>query len=116
MARAGQRKPAVGERLSDCISLGVLTNTFPARLVDRVVEETGRREQRVRSLPARFVVYFTLAMCLFSHESYNEVMTLLTKGLQWSKQWSPSWKLPTDAAITIARQRLGSEPMKALFK
>src|SRR5882724_2919151 len=116
MARPGQRKPVVGERLSDHISLGVLTKTFRADVVDRVIDETGRREQRVRLLPARVVVYFTLAMCLFSRESYNEVMTLLTKGLQWSTQWSPSWKAPTDTAIALARRRLGPEPMKLLFK
>jgi hypothetical protein len=55
--RAGQVKPPVEERLSDRIALGVLTRVFPAELVDEVIAETGRAEQRHRLLPARVVVY-----------------------------------------------------------
>jgi hypothetical protein len=103
-------------RLSDLISIGVLTQTFPGDLVDRVVADANRKEKRSRLLPARVVVYFCIAMCLFTSESYNEVMALLVKGLRWTKQWSPSWKLPTDGAIALARRRLGPEPMRLLFE
>ncbi|SCF64538.1 Insertion element 4 transposase N-terminal [Streptomyces sp. DconLS] len=51
-------------RFSDRIALGVLTRVFPPELVDEVVAECGRVEQRTRLLPARVVVYFVLAMCL----------------------------------------------------
>jgi hypothetical protein len=34
-------------------------------LVDDVLAETGRVEQRSRLLPARVVVYYVLALCLF---------------------------------------------------
>lgn len=104
------------DRLSDHISIGVLTQTFTPELIDRMVAKAGRTEKRVRLLPARVVVYFTLAMCLFSRESYNEVMALLVRGLRWTEQWSPSWKLPTDTAIGAARRRLGPEPLQLLFK
>ncbi|MGH8910012.1 MAG: transposase domain-containing protein, partial [Egibacteraceae bacterium] len=77
MARLGQRKPAVGERLADHIAIGVLTRTFPPDVVDRVIDATGKREQRVRKLPARMTLYFVLALCLFAYESYTEVATLL---------------------------------------
>jgi hypothetical protein len=103
-------------RLSDRISIGVLTQTFPPDLIDRTVVEAGRKEKRNRLLPARVVVYFCLFMCLFSRESYNEVMALMVKGLRWTKQWSPSWQLPTDGAIALARQRLGPEPLHLLFE
>lgn len=103
-------------RLSDRISIGVLTQTFPPDLVDRIVDEAGRKEKRNRLLPARMVVYFCLMMCLFSRESYNEIMALMLKGLRWTKQWSPSWQLPTAGAITLARQRLGPDPLRLLFE
>jgi hypothetical protein len=74
MPRAGQTKPAVTPRLSDRIAIGVLTWSFPPELVDRVLARTGRREQRQRLLPARVVVYYTLAMCLFTQVGYEEVM------------------------------------------
>ena len=64
MPRVGQVKPSNGERLTDRIAVGVLTSMFPAALVDEVLTATGRVEQRHRLLPARVVVYFTLAMCL----------------------------------------------------
>ena len=77
MPRVGQVKPSNDERLTDRISVGVLTSTFPPVLVDEVLKATGRVEKRHRLLPARVVVYFTLAMCLWADEGYEEVARLL---------------------------------------
>lgn len=49
---------ANGTRISDHVTLGVLTTTIPADLVDAVLAETGRQSQRQRQLPARVVVYY----------------------------------------------------------
>src|SRR6266545_1097727 len=116
MPRAGQVKPSDDERLSDRIAIGVLTAMFPPGLVDRVVDETGRRERRHRLLPARVVVYFVLAMCVFSQVGYEEVARLLTHGLAWAKSWRGAWQVPTTGSLTRARARLGPEPLQALFK
>ncbi|WP_406726728.1 transposase domain-containing protein [Streptomyces sp. GD-15H] len=43
---------------------GILTRSCPPELVDQVVDEAGRSEERRRLLSARFTVYFVLAMCL----------------------------------------------------
>lgn len=115
MPRPGQVKPETDERLSDRIAVGLLTRTFPPELVDRVVAECGRSGQRNRLLPPRVVVYFVLAMCLFSGQGYEEVARLLTEGLAWARRWSGSWQVPTTAAISRARRKLGPEPLKALF-
>ena len=115
MPRAGQVKPLAGERLPDRIAIGLLTATFPPELVDRVVAETGRVQQRSRLLPARVVVYYVLAMCLFFGQGYEEVARLLTDGLAYARRWRGSWQVPTTAAITRARARLGPEPLRALF-
>ena len=95
MPRPGQVKPETDERLSDRIAVGLLTRTFPPELVDRVVAESGRSGQRTRLLPPRVVVYFVLAMCLFSGQGYEEVARLLTQGLTWAKRWSGSWQVLT---------------------
>jgi len=108
-------KSPLGERLSDRIAIGLLTSTFPPDLVDRVVAEAGRTQQRSRLLPARVVVYYVLAMCLFFGQGYEEVARLLTEGLGWARGWRGSWQVPTTAAITRARAKLGPEPVKALF-
>jgi Insertion element 4 transposase N-terminal/Transposase DDE domain len=113
--RAGQVKPPADERLPDRIAIGVLTAAFPPELVDRVVAETGRVQQRSRLLPARVVVYYVLAMCLFFGQGYEEVARLLTDGLAYARRWRGSWQVPTTAAITRARARLGPEPLRALF-
>lgn len=93
----------------------MLTRVFPPELVDAVVEEAGRTERRQRLLPARVVVYYVLAMALFSGSSYEEVMRQLVEGLAWESGWQRSWTVPSKAAIFRARQRLGSEPLELLF-
>ncbi|MEY9937600.1 IS4 family transposase [Streptacidiphilus sp. MAP5-3] len=116
MPRPGQVKPETDERLSDRIAIGLLTRTFPPDVVDRIVESCGKSGKRNRLLPPRVVVYFVLAMCLFSGQGYEEVARLLTEGLAWARRWSGSWQVPTTAAISRARVKLGPEPLKALFE
>ncbi len=88
---------------------------FPPELVDAVVREAGRGERRQRLLPARVVVYYVLAMALFSDASYEEVMRQLVEGLSWASGWQRVWEVPSKAAIFKARQRLGPEPLELLF-
>jgi hypothetical protein len=97
------------------VALGVLTRTFPPELVDAVVRETGREQQRSRLLPARLVVYYVLAMTLFSQAGYEEVMRNLIEGLAWESGWRQRWSVPSQPAISQARARLGVEPLKELF-
>ena len=108
-------KPQSDQRLSDHISIGVLTRVFPPELVDRVVAEAGRTEVRHRLLPARVVVYYVLGLALFSQASYEEVMRELVEGLSWASGWAQSWSVPTKAALFKARARLGPGPLQALF-
>ena len=116
MPRAGQRKPSSDSRLTDHISIGVLTRVFPPELVDAVVAEAGRREQRQRLLPARVVVYYVLALALFADSAYEEVMRQLVEGLAWESGWERQWEVPTKVAIYKARERLGREPLELLFR
>src|SRR5262245_37581355 len=115
MPRAGQVKPPTDERLSDRIAIGLLTRTIPPHLVDEVVVQTDTGEVRKRLLPSRVVVYFVLAMCLFADKGYEEVARLLTEGLAWARRWAGRWEVPSTAAISNARARLGAEPLRLLF-
>jgi hypothetical protein len=116
MPRAGWKKPESDRRLSDLVSVGVLTRVFPPDLVDEVVAEAGRTEQRHRSLPARVMAYFSIGMALYSEGSYEDVLGQLTDGLSWASGWQESYKPPSKSAIFQARARLGSEPLAALFE
>ena len=116
MPRAGQRKPPTSSRLTDHVSIGVLTRVFPAELVDGVVAQAGRAERRHRLLPARVVVYYVLALALFADCSYEEVMRQLVEGLAWESGWRQVWEVPQKGSISKARARLGSEPVELLFR
>jgi hypothetical protein len=116
MPRAGWVKPQSDQHLSDHISIGVLTRTYPPELVDRVLAESGRTERRRRLLPARAMVYYAMALALFSEGSYEEVMRNLIEGLDWSAGWRGEWRVPSRVAIAKARARLGAEPVRALYE
>lgn len=103
-------------RLTDAIGIGVLTRLLDRDLVDEVIAAAGRQEKRVRLLPARVVVYYVLALCLFFGESYEEVMRKLSHGLRAVGSWRKEWTLPTVGAISKARMRLGEEPLRLLFE
>lgn len=115
MPRGGWVKPVTDRSLSDLVSVGVLTRVFPADVVDTVIAEAGRTEQRNRALPARVMAYFSIGMALHSESSYEDVFAALTDGLSWTEGWSQSWSPPTKSAIFQARSRLGYEPIRDLF-
>jgi hypothetical protein len=54
------------------VALGVLTRLVMRELVENVLAETDRKEQRKRLLPARVTVYFVLALAPFYGDSYRE--------------------------------------------
>ena len=116
MPRVGWRKPGSDRRLSDLVSVGVLTRVFPPGLVDEVIAGVGRTEQRHRVLPARVMAYFSIGMALDSQGSYEDVLALLTDGLSWSSGEAQGYAPPSKSAIFQARARLGSEPLAALFE
>lgn len=103
-------------KLTDAIGIGVLTRLLDRDLVDEVIAAADRQEKRKRLLPARVVVYYVLALCLFFGDSYEEVMRKLTHGLRSVGSWRKEWTVPTTGAISKARMRLGEEPLRWLFE
>ncbi|MBB6343597.1 IS4 family transposase [Nonomuraea muscovyensis] len=91
--------------------LGELTQIVDFTLVDAVLEETGAREKRLRLLPARVVVYFTLALALFGHCSYRATWGKLTAALG---QLAPV--CPAASSLARARRRVGAAPLRRLFE
>ena len=102
-----------GGGLADQAAIGVLTRTFPVELVDRVIDQYWRREQRTRALPARLVFYFVLALCLFPQESYRSTMKILMSVFGRGAQ---GYRVPTTGSIGDARRRLGSEPLETVVR
>lgn len=106
----------MGNRLTDRIGIGVLTRLCNRDLVDEVLIETRRLQERSRLLPARVVVYYVMALTLFFDDSYEEVMRRLVDGLLGLHLWRQDWAIPTSGAISQARKRLGEEPLRVLFE
>ena len=116
MPRHGRTQPDTDRRLSDLISVGLLTRVFPADIVDDVIAQAGRTQQRSRILPSRMMVYYTITMALNSDGSYEDIYADLTDGLSWASRWEDqAVPAPSRSAIFQARSRLGPEPMAALF-
>jgi hypothetical protein len=91
--------------------LGELTWQVPFELADALLEETGRRERRLRDLPSRVGMYFVLALGLFPALGYQNVWAKLTAALDGQGVPSPSAK-----ALRDLRRRLGAAPLRALFE
>src|SRR3954469_14887577 len=104
-----------GTRVSDLVTLGVLTTTVPASLIDAVLADTGRGSIRQRALPARLVVYYVMALALYAQASYGEVLRCLLEGVRWLRLGGADLALASKSASTRARIRLGAAPLKELF-
>lgn len=113
MARSVAELP-VGPRITDYISLGVITRTFPAERIRAVLTATGRASVRERDLPAQVVVYYVIALALYMQSSYREVLRCLLEGVQWLMDPSTPLKVAGKSGISQARTRLGVEPVKRL--
>jgi hypothetical protein len=113
MARTLAELPP-GSRITDYISLGVLTKAIPMERIQSVLQETGKASQRQRDLPAHVVVYYVIALALYMQSSYREVLRCLLEGIQWLTDPTAALKVAGKSGISQARTRLGSEPVRQL--
>jgi len=113
MARILAELPS-GTRITDYISLGVVTKTFPVTAIADVLQSTGRASIRQRDLPAHVVVYYVIALALYMQSSYRETLRCLLEGIQWL--WGPGTvvKVVGKSGISQARTRLGWKPIQQL--
>src|SRR3954471_22060981 len=91
------------------MGLGALAERIPVSLVDQVLADTGRVQQRLRRLPARAVVWFILGLTLFHGQGYRGV---------WrdpAHRHDEGAVTPSASGLSQARRRLGVAPLAALF-
>lgn len=103
-----------GSRITDYISIGVMTKTFPLEKVNEILGRTGKVSQRQRDLPAHVVMYYVLALALFMQVSYREVLRCLLEGIEWLSVPGARVKVTGKSGISQARKRLGYDPVKEL--
>jgi Insertion element 4 transposase N-terminal/Transposase DDE domain len=113
MARTVAALPA-GARITDYISLGVITKTFPLPTVRAVLAASGKASLRERDLPAHVVMYYVIALALYMQASYREVLRCLLEGLHWLRDPSVPLTVAGKSGISQARTRLGWEAVRQL--
>lgn len=113
MARTAAELPK-GSRITDYVSLGVITKTVPLKKVRAVLSATAKSSIRQRDLPAHVVVYYVIGLALYMQSSYREVLRCLLEGIQWLVNPSTKIKVAGKSGISQARTRLGWEPLRQL--
>jgi hypothetical protein len=113
MARTAASLPA-GSRITDYISLGVVAKAFPVTAIHSVLMRTKKASIRQRDLPAHVVIYYVIALALYTRSSYREVLQCLLEGIQWLRDPSVNLKVAGKSGISQARTRLSWEPIYRL--
>jgi len=113
MARTVAELPS-GSRITDYISLGVITNSFPVDVIGAALKSTDRSSVRQRDLPAHVVVYYVIALALYMQSSYREVLRCLLEGIEWLLGPGSTVKAAGKSGISQARTRLGWEPLQVI--
>lgn len=113
MARTVAELPP-GSRITDYISLGVITKAFPLPAIRSVLAKAEKASIRQRDLPAHVVVYYVIALALYMQSSYREVLRCLLEGIQWLRDPSGAVKVAGKSGISQARTRLSWEPLQQL--
>ena len=114
MARTVAELPA-GSRITDYISLGVIARFVPLAKIREILEQTNRTSVRERDLPAHVVVYYVIALALYTRSSYREVLRCLLEGVKWLMEPGATVKVAGNSGISQARSRLGADPLRKLY-
>src|SRR5512140_3138549 len=95
--------------------LAAVRVAIPHETIDAALVATGRREKRRRRLPSDVVIALVIAMSLWAQNSLRQVFANLLDGW-WESRQIEQPRLPAKSALTKARQRVGPQPLLALFR
>jgi len=113
----GRNREEMGttSKVAGQLSFAALARTLPRGLVEEELAKAGRMHKRERQLPAQLMVYYTLAMCVYSQVGVEEVLRWV---LEQARQLlgAQEVKVATSGGISSARKRLGGEVLEALYR
>lgn len=99
----------------DRLALCALVGAVPPPMVDGALRTAGVAAQRVRTLPPWVTVYHVLGSAMCPRAGYDYVTDLVWTTLPAATGRDLSRQRPTRGAITRARSRLGSDPLRSLL-
>ena len=89
---------------------------FPPPVIDEVLRQTGRREQRVRKLPAAAVVWLVIMIGLRSDLDLPALWRQVCGTLAALMLALAGKRPPVKSALAQARRKLGCRPLRLLFR
>lgn len=72
-----------GVRISDYLSVGLLSRLVPPSLVDEALTLHTRYSKRQRGLPAHAVAYYVMVLSLYCGVNIQEVLGIVTEGMDY---------------------------------
>jgi len=96
------------------LHLDLLEQIMPLQAIEQVLDQTRRWKQRVRKLSMVSMIYFVIALGIWSILSYKQVLYKLSQALRFLRRQSCG-QLPTSHALSTRRQELGSQTFQMLF-
>ena len=94
--------------------MGRFPRALTAERVEASLLATGKTSRRQRDLPAHVVVYYVIALALFTQASCREVLRCLFEGIRWLSGTGMDIRIAGKSGISQARSRLGWEPIRQL--
>lgn len=111
---AGKAAALTGQvRISDYLSVGLLSRLVPPSLVDEALTAHHRHSKRQRDLPAHAVAYYVMALSLYRGVNTEEVLRVVTEGMDYLGDAAIRREVGK-SAISAARTRLGADVMHYL--
>lgn len=70
-------------RIADYLSVSLLARLVPPALVNEALTAHQRHSQRQRDFPAHAVVYYVMALALYRGVNTEEVLRVITEGMDY---------------------------------
>jgi hypothetical protein len=94
--------------------VSALSQVLPSFLIRDALQETGRTSKRTRKLPAELTAWLVIGLALFRDLNARDVLSRVATALG-SSTWRPGEE-PHTTSITQARDRIGWETMRSVFR
>lgn len=95
--------------------LAALAGALPTWLIREVLEAEGKQAKRRRKLPPELTLWLLIGMGLYRDLSIPNVLRRVVDGLAGVVNWGMA-ELPTSTAIAHARDRLGWQTVREIFR
>jgi len=102
-------------RLSKHFTVEALCGDGADRFIDEALKHTGRDQQRESPLQPKLMMWLTICLSIFRHESIPAVLARLLTGLRDFVGSLPLRPIDDDA-LAHARKRLGVDPVREFFR